>query len=630
MHRVAAIALVVLTAALTVRGAGSPAQGSPPLIIPADGAPPGPRTGLIVGQVVDEAGSPVPEAIVQMSMPKYFSELPTTPKGRVMADAEGRFFFSDLPAGDYYLSAKMEGYSGGTYGLRRVTGDSQLFNLGEGERRVDARLTLWKYAVIGGTVVDEAGEPVIGVSVQALPRRIMAGRPAYGAPELAYLNAGSSTDDRGMFRLSKLLPGSYLVVVPSTLTTMPVELLATSNANTALRNELAGAIAEISPLGQPRTQQFGDYALLTLNRVLIPPASSPAGRMEVYKTTYFPAATTASAASTITVAAGEERTDLKIGLRPAPAVRISGRLVTPDGTPPPPTSLRLVGEAAVGVAEEGFETVTGMSEASGRFTLLGVPAGEYVLKQASRLALFGLQGRQAWWMAQPVTVGTSDIPNLVVTLRPALRLEGRVEFRGTTAPPPPVPNILTFGAVGFLTPFGEAGTASGQGRGDQSFSTIAAAGRYVVQPLEIGGWFVKSVTLDGKDITDRVFDLQSDATSFVVVYTDRTSKVTGVVKDARGAASVTAVVLAFPVDPERWAGYGARPRNLKSALVSRTGAYTLEGLPAGDYYLVAIDDAQSDGWTDPKTLDSLARQATKLTVMDVEQKTVDLTVKSIR
>ena len=622
--RFASVVVVLLSGALAVLVAGS----APQLVIPTNGAPSGPRTGLIVGQVVDDAGAPVPEAIVQMAMPKFLPELPTTPKGRVMADAEGRFFFADLPAGDYYLRASKEGYAGGGYGQRRASGTNELFSLTEGERRVDATLTLWKVAVIGGTVLDEAGEPVIGVAVQALGSTVIAGRVAYspGGPAIQ-----TTTDDRGMFRLSRLMPGRYVVVVPSTQTTFPVGLLSVPNPDAALRNELFRAIAEMGPLGQPRTQQFGEYALLTLNRVLIPPASSPAGRMAVYTTTYFPAATKASAASIVTVAAGEERTDLKIGLRPVQAVRISGRLVTPDGTPPPPTSLRLVGDAAADVGEDGFETVTGMSDASGRFTLLGVPAGEYVLKQASVLALFGLQGRQGWWMAQPVTVGSADIENLVVTMRPALRVEGRVEFLGTSATPPPVPDILR-SAVSFQTPSGGPGSFSGQRptRADQSFGTIATGGQYIVRPFEIGGWFAKSVTLDGKDITDRVFELQSDATTFVVVYTDRVSKVTGIVKDARGAASPTAVVLAFPVDPQRWTGYGSSPRNLKSTLASHTGAYTLEGLPAGEYYFIAIDDADSDGWMDPKTLESLSRQATKATVTDVEEKTLDLVMKAIR
>jgi uncharacterized protein (DUF2141 family) len=127
-----------------------------------------------------------------------------------------------------------------------------------------------------------------------------------------------------------------------------------------------------------------------------------------------------------------------------------------------------------------------------------------------------------------------------------------------------------------------------------------------------------------------VFDLQSDATTFVVTYTDVASKVTGVVKDARGAVSTIAVVLAFPVDPQRWVGSGSSRRNFKTAPTSRTGAYTFTGLPVGDYFLVAIDDADADGWMDPKTLEVLARQATRLTIVDVDAKTVDLTLKVIR
>ena len=105
-RRIAPLALLL---ALTVRGAASPPQ-----ILPTNGAPDGPRTGMIAGQVVDASGAPVPEAIVRLAMPRYLETLPTTPKGRVMADGEGRYFFADLPAGDYYLQASKDGYASGT------------------------------------------------------------------------------------------------------------------------------------------------------------------------------------------------------------------------------------------------------------------------------------------------------------------------------------------------------------------------------------------------------------------------------------------------------------------------------------------------------------------------------------
>ena len=173
--------------------------------------------------------------------------------------------------------------------------------------------------------------------------------------------------------------------------------------------------------------------------------------MAVYPTTYFPAAATAGAATQIALAAGEERSDITISVRPVPAVRVSGRLVTPDGSAPPPTTIRLIGAAMTDVITRGlvtgpdhvgFDTVTGMSDATGRFTLLGVPSGDYVLTQANRFLSRAIQqGQPAYWISQRVTVGADDLSDLIVALRPALRVEGRIEYRGGSSPPPAIAGI---------------------------------------------------------------------------------------------------------------------------------------------------------------------------------------------
>jgi hypothetical protein len=621
--------------ALTIGAAPSARQIGAGII---NGAPPGPRTALIAGQVLDAAGTPVPDAIVRLTLPKYAQELPTTPKGRVIADREGRFYFADLPAGEYYLQAVKEGYAGGIYGQRGPASQNLRLDLAEGERRTDATLTLWKYAVIAGTVVDEAGEPVVGVGVRALPKTVVGGRQRFGNADLGDPST-AITDDRGMFRLSQLLPGTYVVVVPSTQTTLPIAVLESAGQDAALRADLFfGGIMEAAPPGQPRILEAGDFGMLTLNRVLIPPPNGADGRMQVYRTTYFPAATTPGMATPIDLESGGERSDLTIALEPVPAVRVSGRLVTPDGSAPPMTSICLVSDAAASVVDSGlisgsgppparFETVIGMSDARGRFTLLGVPSGEYVFRQCNRFLSRALsQGTPAYWISQRLTVGTSDLSDVAVELRPGLRVEGAIEFRPSgRRPAPPVPALQ---GLTFETPFGEPGRFAVQAR-DGRFATIGQGGRFIALPYAIGGWFVQSVRLGDTDITDRPFDLQADTTSLVVTFTDAPSKVSGVVRDMRGAISPRAVVLAFPVDQERWSGYGPESRLLKSALTTRVGVYAFEHLPAGEYYLVAVD-AAADGWRDPRTLERLTGQATKLVVGPGAPATIDLTLKAVR
>src|SRR6187402_1696313 len=100
--RIISLAIAAVLVVLSGRGAAQ--------VIATNGGPQGPRTGVVVGQVIDGiSGEPIPEAIVRMSMPAFLATLPTTPRGQVMADADGRFFFTDLPAGEYALSVTKDG-----------------------------------------------------------------------------------------------------------------------------------------------------------------------------------------------------------------------------------------------------------------------------------------------------------------------------------------------------------------------------------------------------------------------------------------------------------------------------------------------------------------------------------------
>jgi hypothetical protein len=236
------------------------------------------------------------------------------------------------------------------------------------------------------------------------------------------------------------------------------------------------------------------------------------GGFEVYRTTYYPAATKTADATPIVIDAGNERTDLTIALRPTPAVRVSGRLIGPDGSPPPPIAIRLAGEAMTdvtmpplssGMAEVGFDTATAVSDATGRFTLLGVPPGDYELVQANQFLASENQGRSPYWLSRRISVGAEDVSDLTVEVRSPLRVEGRIGFRRANGPLASPPRNV---GVGFESASGEPRQFFISVRaGTPTFSTRAAGGRYIARATA-PPWVVQSITLDGKDITDRAFD----------------------------------------------------------------------------------------------------------------------------
>jgi protocatechuate 3,4-dioxygenase beta subunit len=150
--------------------------------------------------VVDGSNQPI--AGVEVSLQGKARETAIDP---AISDAQGRFAFGVLAAGEYSLSAEGSGFGSVPYGETpdpfsgshiRVGGDS-------GDKSVIFRIV--PRGVIEGVVCDEFGDPMMRASVSLL-------RPIWreGRTTLS-LWGGKSTDDRGRYRLGNLAPGTYIV-----------------------------------------------------------------------------------------------------------------------------------------------------------------------------------------------------------------------------------------------------------------------------------------------------------------------------------------------------------------------------------------------------------------------------------
>jgi protocatechuate 3,4-dioxygenase beta subunit len=673
------VAVVTLLAAHDLQSRQNPTQERQQV------SPP-PATGLIVGQIVDAAsGRPVPGAIVSLtantaallaaglagpSEEEMIARGPAVPT-RMIADAEGRFVLRNLAKGRYSFSATAPGYLIGQHGQARAGGPGYPLELEEGEKVFDATIRLWKAATITGTVLDEANEPVVGANVRSMRRAVAGGRVRW------LMSTTTQTDDRGLYRIANLPPGDYGVAVVSSVSTMPaatvdayfeVMMSGQSGVNSPLYRDLMSSGAP-SPSG---TNGFrvGDFVVqpsTPLGRSQLPPAPSDDGKVLAYQTVYHPAATSVAQLSVITLASGEEKSGIDLQLRLVPTFRVSGTVSGPEG-PVANMGVKLLPAIAEEFSTEtGLEVANTATDAQGAFTFLGVPPGAYTLKvlkiprpfstpmsegmvmvsSGAGGVAFGtsLGGPPATppalptdptlWATLPVSVSEANVSGLAISLRPGYRVTGRVEFEGTRDRPTPE-QIQRMGVT--LTPLDSrlSGVVTpGRISPDGQFRTLGyTPGRYVIN-VSPGGpgleWTLKTATFGGRDVSDEPLEIAgNDVDGVVLVLTDRPTQLSGTVRNPQGQGDTQADVVVFPADHQRWKQYGVTSRRARSARATKTGAYSIQGLPAGDYYVVAVDSTSSREWQDPKFLEAASRIATRVTLLEGEKKTLDLKTSRIR
>ena len=151
----------------------------------------------------------------------------------------------------------------------------------------------------------------------------------------------------------------------------------------------------------------------------------------------------------------------------------------------------------------------------------------------------------------------------------------------------------------------------------------------VVDPILIRtsspqGWMLKSVSLNGQDITDTPMEFTPGQTvgGVQVVMTKRIANLSGAVTDSRGNPALDATVVVFPADEQLWT---FQSRFVRAARPDQDGRYRVSALPSPAEYLVVAVQGLEDGQAgDPDFLASVRDAATKFDLGEGETKAVDV------
>jgi hypothetical protein len=421
---------------------------------------------------------------------------------------------------------------------------------------------------VTGTVIDDTGEPVAGVTVRALQLRTVgdlvmaATAPGGGARQ---------TDDRGRYRIFGLLPGRYLIS-------------ASADAGVA------------SP------DPDGTYG---------------------YAPVFYPATHDVAAASTLEIGgAGEgDRTGVNLVFVRSRTHTISGFAFDAAG--------RAANEVVVFPSQRSsrimLEPRRQAVAPDGAFSVSNVPAGEYVVQVIARSAntTAGPGG------TAPIEFGmryltVSDRAPGPVTVR-ATRgsiVEGQIAAREGGEVPDvtlwPLPTDFD------RSPIAGSGPAGFSRLEDGRFRVIGVTGprRFEVRGAP-DGWYLASLTVNGQDALNSPFDFGLEGRPFTdveAVLSSGGAGISGRVVDARDAAITDYSVVVFAADPAQWF---RSSQQLKASRSDRDGRFRFSGLPPGDYFVSALDVLEgSPGgggeWQNPAVLEELSSRAQRITLAERE------------
>jgi protocatechuate 3,4-dioxygenase beta subunit len=603
-----------------------------------------------------------------------------------LTDEDGRYVFTQLPAGRYSLSATKAGFVTIAYGAKAPGRAGTPIQLADAQKLEAKAVTLPKGGVVTGVVLDEHGEPAPGTPVRAMRQVMRTG-------EKRVESAGSdTTDDRGQYRIYGLQPGKYIVSaqprnqgggalqanvaaqIEAAMQDMQQVLGATQLGGRGAAGQggggggggRAGQLGDLlGQLGGGRGQQV----LEQLQQQLNPDAQQSVA----YAPVFFPGTTSASQATTVEITTGQERYGVDFQLQLTQTSQVSGSILGPDGTVPTGAQITLVPKDSL----PGLpgNSMTARAGQDGVFTFRNVIPGQYSITARAQVRAAvdpaaappapaapagaaqggrgggrgGAAGRggpppEILWAVADVVVDDTDQSGVMLQLQNGMTITGRVTFDGQRLLPPtdltrvrvnlnPVgPQDAEFGNIPAAT-VDDSGrfTIKGVPPGRYSLRGNAPAGTGgpgvgaggATQAGGAGNWILASSVAGGRDSLDFALVIGPNVNVSDAVVTFA-DRSTELTGMLQDAAGTATSDYSIIIFPFDKEYWQPQSRRIQSVRPGTDGRFTIRNLPPGDYMIVAVVDVEPGEWFDPAFLAELAPASMRLTLKDGEKKTQDI------
>ena len=493
----------------------------------------------------------------------------SAPKDGVSTDIEGRWAISHLPCGATFFTAEKVEYIANSYGR------SASFSSGSGGAPKPAILTpgsathglnieLMPKSVVEGSVRDEAGDPVLGAQVRIMQSVVQNGL------RTTVPSSTTITNSSGGYRLYDLVPGRYFVCATSHRPKLPIST------------------------GEPVF--YGESCL--------------------------PGPVTPGAEGGLRIGGGQDVT-VNFALTPVVSVHVRGTLIGIPTTAPPGSLsankdvsplliVQMLRVEASGMVARG--AILPQEARTGKFDFPNVAPGSYML-----VAYAVIGGPRVSAMAS-IDVADADVEGISLMLQPSAPVKGTLRIEDVAQSPSPHPNkvagppvAISLSAIGVGGPVGQVEWSSEHD--SFVFSDVPVGVYHLNVTSAQAGYFVKSTTLNGSDLSRQNFAVVGPTNGIEIVISESTGVLRGALTDSDGHPAAGIIVLRCGQSP---------------ILLGRSeddGIIRIPNVPLGTCKAWAFDDGSAAAYSDDEWMQRYGGEGSDVTISNGGTSLVSLSIR---